>query len=363
MNIASCSTHTRMSETLDAQRAEALFERDPSALDDALSELLTRGADAAPLLLQIERDSGHREVRKQVRRALHRLESQGIPVPRDQRQGHRAALPRVARREAEGWLTPIDVLGRRGVLLLLPRRGRATLYEIGISDEQGLLGVTPRDGPAREARRLLRSLRDRHKGALLSVPVGEALVLMARAVTLSGSDELLPAELAELLREGSQRTPGERLREEWHAAPLEAAQAEERIGELVASGRLPVWPVLGDAVRELARATTEAEQSPLVLSEAQQIERRRELEVTRAPAIFSAATRERLAGRCEEAAVFLQAGHDTEAVAAVLALAERLRSDAEPLELGYLRKSLELSLEIAGRDQNEQEGGAQTEPG
>ena len=258
-----------MSEPLDAKRAEVLFERDPKALDDALTELLARGAEAAPVLLQLERDSDSRGVRKQVRRALHRLESQGIPVTREKRHGHRAALPRVAPPAAEGWLTPVDVLGRRRVLLLVPRRRRATLYEISISDEQGLLGTTPREGPAREARRLLRSLRDRRKGALVAVPVGEALGLLARAAVLSGPDELLPAELTELTREASQRTPGERLREEWQAAPLEPALVEGRIGELVASGRLPVWPVLGGALRELARAQAEAEQSPLVLSEPQ----------------------------------------------------------------------------------------------
>ncbi len=352
-----------MSEPLDAERAEALFERDPSALDQALSELLVRGAEAAPVLLKLERDSGSREVRKQVRRALHRLESQGIKLARDERQGHQAALPRVAGREIEGWVAPIDALGRRAVLLLVPHRSRATLYEIGISDEQGVLGVTPRDGPAREARRLLRSLRDRHKGALVAVPAGEALALVARAATSSGSDELLPSELAELTRKASQRTPGERLREEWQAPRLEPARVDERIGELVASGRLPVWPVLGEALRELARARTAAEQSPLVLSEVQRLERQRALEASKAPAIFNAPTRERLAGRCEEVAVCLKARQDAEGVAALLALAEQLRSDAAPLELAFLRQSLELSLEIAGREQAEEESGRLIEPG
>ena len=100
---------------------------------------------------------------------------------------------------------------------------------------------------------------------------------------------------------------------------------------------LPPWPLLGEALDALARELIKLESSPLVLSELQKRERADEVRARGAATLFDAPVRERYARRLEETAVFLRA--EDELAAARTALAEA--------ELGFLRRVLEVSLEIA----------------
>jgi hypothetical protein len=119
----------------------------------------------------------------------------------------------------------------------------------------------------------------------------------------------------------------------------------------------------GEPLEALAEQLADKRQSLLVLSPAQQRERSEELISAAAGKILTSALCERLAVRLEETAVFLQAEGDGDGVAALLALAERLRGSTAPLAIPYLRSCLDASLERAREQRAQEQSGQLIVPG
>ena len=109
-----------MSDPLSPERADALAKMSPDEIEAELRGLIARGADAVPLLLELEARAPDREWRKRVRRALHQLKSRGVAIERPEASGEGSVLRPVALREEQGVVAPIDPIGRRMVLLLQP---------------------------------------------------------------------------------------------------------------------------------------------------------------------------------------------------------------------------------------------------
>lgn len=347
------------------QSPEELLALPPEELESALAALVAAGAEGANLLLELEARAADRAARKQIRRAIHVLRSRGVEIAPARRKGQGSVLRPLQRPVEQGIVTPVDPLGRRVLFLLVPARGGVDLHEIAVSDRDGLLGLQSRSGRRRDARAFLRELRGSDQTRSVEVAGAEVRALLSKAVDATPD---LPARidpaLVEELREGAGVTPGERLHKERDAAELGTALLERSIDKLVEAGRLAPWPLRGEALEELARELLEIERSPLVLSELQKRERRAAAQLEAARTLFDAATLELYASRLEETAVFLDAEADEEGTRALLALAERVRGAAEaPLEIGFLRRALELSLRIAGERLEEEQKGKLIVPG
>ncbi len=347
-----------MSDPLSPERADALAKMSPDEIEAELRGLIARGADAVPLLLELEARAPDREWRKRVRRALHQLKSRGVAIERPEASGEGSVLRPVALREEQGVVAPIDPIGRRVVLLLQPGKGGARLYEIGISDEQGVLGLVEREGRQRDMRRFLRGLRRQGRAPIVFVPGPEVRALVARAAATGELPDEVDASKVEQISAGAGPcTPGERLREKLGSPDgwPTAAEVDARVAERIEAGRLLAWPLLGERIDGLEQQIHQIEHSLLVLSDAQKRERRSEALAAAAPAILDAAVRERLASRLEETAVFLEEEGDSEGAVALIALASRVRAAEQALAVDFLRRALELSLELARRRRHESE--------
>jgi hypothetical protein len=350
-----------MSDGTQPSDTEALAALEPDALEARLDALVATGAAAVPLLLELEQEVRGKVARKLVRRALHQLKSRGIHVDAPERRGVSVLQP-LEQPGEEGVVTPIDPIGRRVVFLVSPVRGGAHIYEVALSDREGLLGLRRHQARRRDARSFLRGLRGQH-GRAVFVSGAEVRALVRHAVDAM---DALPAgfdraEVDRLCGGAGEHTPGQRLRAE-HASDIDATLADTEVRERMEAGRLWLWPIVGEALLELARRITSAETSPLVLSDVQKAERKRELAAEAAGELLDAPMRAVIAARLDESAVFLDADGDLPGALAVLGLADRIRGTHEPLSVEYLQRTLDVSLEIAARQINEEDAGKLVTP-
>lgn len=355
-------------EALGAELADVLSELHAHEMDGVLQELAHAGSDALPVLRRLEERVPDKQMRKLVRRSLHRLKTRGIDVGESARGERHSVITPVAERAELGVVTPPDPQGRQALLLLVSVRGGTRIYEILLSDTQGVLHLVRFELRRREARSFIDRLQKEQQGRVLRAEGAAVRGLVRRAqagrggAATSGVD---PQLLAELLAGESAPTPGERAREKLsaQAARLAQVQAEAILRRRMEAGVLAAWPFAGDAIEEAVRRLAELERSPLVLSAVQKGERVYQVLAAAAERILDEPTRQRVAQRLEEAAAGLLGGGDEEGAAAALRTAEIIRDACAPLEVGYLRMLLELSCGLTRQQQRQEDEGKLILPG
>jgi hypothetical protein len=137
-----------------AELVPRLTTPDAAELVAALGELAE--PTVATLLVALEPEAPTREVRKHIRRALHRLHQRGIPLPEAPRvpaAPHRALAP-----AAEGFLSAFDAVGDRVVWIAstLPTGG-LLLVDAVANEPQGLRQIHVGE----VSRKQLRTVRER----------------------------------------------------------------------------------------------------------------------------------------------------------------------------------------------------------
>ncbi len=254
--------------------------------------------------------------------------------------------------ESRSWglATPPDPLGRRSLFLILPVPGGARIYEIGLSDVNGIVHLDAFQAKRRDARAFARRLREREGLVTIEVEAGELRALVARSKN-SAQTHIDPKLLVEVIVDAGGETPGERLRRELAPAvrELDDRSADELLATAVRTGELSAWPPLGEPVEGLAAQIEAIEHSPLVLTELQQRERRAELIRAARDRVLDPSYRERVAVRLEESAIFLREARKPQAATAALQVAGRLRDAEDPLRVPFLELMLTIALEAAAK--------------
>jgi hypothetical protein len=347
-------------DPFDPGRALELAQLPESRLRQELDALVREGT-AAAALLQTLAEMPEKGVRKLARAALHRLRATGekVELPRERTASVLRPLPTSAE---PAYVSPPDPLGQQ--LAVLPQRGHgsADLYEVWISDTDGVLSLQVLQGRWRDVRGALRELvRESAPNSLLAVPFEEAAALVRRASRVRGP-AALPAEvdteaLAYLLRHAGPRTPGEHARETLAArvAGLSVVDAQATLDLRLDSGAASLW-VFGDQEFEaFARELESIERSPLVLSASQTRDRQSERIEKFAESFFGERRRHCLSERLEELSAAWLAWADEDGACAALRVAAHLGEACQPLEIPLVRRSFDLSLEQLRNAAREQE--------
>ena len=353
---------------LGPELADALRELPIAELEAALEELVAAESEALPVLQRLEEGAESKQLRKSVRRNLHRLRSRGLEVGAAPRAERRSVLGPVDVEQEQGAVTAVDPLGRRAVFLMVPVRGGARLYEVLLSDVEGILRLESLEARRREARGFVRRLLREPQTRVLRVEgaVVRTLVRQAQESRSSGAATgVNPSLLAELLRGETAASPGEQARAKLGntSQRLAEVQAETLLRQRMEQGELPAWPLTGEEVEHAACELAELERSQLVLTAVQKRERAHEVLARAAERILDGVVRERIARRLEEMAAFWLDAGDEEGAAAGVRMAELLRSPRAPLEIGYLSRLLELSCGAAREQQREEDRGKLIVPG
>jgi hypothetical protein len=333
--------------TAPDEAAEMLAALEASSLEKAARALAEIGSAAVPVLMGAESRITGKHARKALRRALHSLRSRGIVVE-ETRTPETGRLPPTKRDEAEAFVGPIDPQGRRFLVLLLPARPTARLYQVLSSDEEGILRVELAEAKRKEARGWVREIRKRSGGVLVEASADEVRALLGRMLRI-GVVEPSPGVRdleAELASDASDLpTPGERIRERLAEPPISDAVASLDLRQRFERGDIAPWLLRAEDGSEGLSDLESAQDSPLVLSGVQKEERRRAGLARLSGQLLDAETRERISVRLEETAYLLNQKGDREGARAAVGVAARIRLEKRPEEIEFLRMLLELSLQ------------------
>ena len=328
--------------------AGALVALPAAELERALDALVLAGPAAGGVLERADELAPDRERRKLVRRAIHRLRSQGVPI-----EPHAATRAPVLRPLPEGRTravaSALDPAGVRIVWLFAERTGGADIFEVLASDEHGIVRVERLGGRRRDAERFLADLLGSAKLESAEVEPDSArawLRACERARTGPPPSGVDPALVRDVLRGPDAPTPGERVRASTPPA-ASLAEAEAWVRARLDGGALAPWLLGGPAIDAAVARLDDVAASPLVLPGMAERDRREQPLAAAAEQVLGPEQRLRLAGRLDETAAVLSARGDRAGAAACLRVADAVREARDPLRVGFLHRLLELSIDGA----------------
>ena len=284
-----------------------------------------------------------------------------MAVPVVAREATVATLPRVEESVEEGWVTPLDPRGGRGVYLVESHpAGGLRMFEVVIDDARGIAECRVYNSSRSRVRKFLKEFGRQGPLGPVSVPPGAVRALVSRAAATHPADRPLPRGFSEwrsALRAGdSASTPGELAREALGAT--DEPSALRRASDLVRRGEIGPWPPETEALSGVVARLREIAQGGVIIVSASQ---RKE----QAEAILEEALAELLVGdyalqtaaRFEETAYILWTKEQEADARDCLAAARAFRDRApeNPVARGMLETVLAPVLaEIEQAGQNEQ---------
>jgi hypothetical protein len=341
---------------------ERSLGRSPLA-DIAIAERLGAIADArsVDVLQRLERESPVKDVRKAVKRALYRLQQRGVQLPPSAPPP--GAAPVLAP-TIEGWLSPVDGRGDQLVWLLKPRAdGLAHLFAV-INDPEGLREVELNIVTRKALKEARQQLAEKHELHLVAADWHYCDFVIhrafqwarARGTSMHGDYPALRAQIAREPAPTSMDHPVLALLDR-DAVRADAA-ALARSAELLEEKELRTWFLSADEARPYLEDVSGAQESPLVLSPAQQDDRLKGVIARALSDRFGDARRESHARRLHDLAyvfaVTNRSARARQALAVALALADGTRPGDIPFCDHLVRGSLAMWHQIAAEQRAEQ---------
>ncbi|MBW1948362.1 MAG: hypothetical protein JRJ18_02350 [Deltaproteobacteria bacterium] len=305
----------------------------------AFIERLPLETPALPAILEaFGRVFEDKKVQKAIRKAAFRLKSRGLSVPAwDQttEADDVPALKPVETMKTQSFLGPIDPSGSRGIFIAMPEGARGLTLGLGVvNDRQGFIefhsGLF-----SRKKTREIREIFFQDLGGLEETVLSHAALILEEAYVASReSGRAIPSDYVSLRPKllaaaGTPKRPplvSLRASPSADAPPLTESALEKLFDHELMAG----WVVDPEKYRPLLERMKEAEESPLLLSGAQQADRARTKREAWMEEHFSVSERRLLSRRLEETAWFLQKRGEEELAAIALQAADGLKNGDVP---------------------------------
>ncbi len=289
--------------------------------------------EAAAALSEMESRARGKELKREIRRSLFRLEQRGILPPRP--SGRPAETPALAKEEDRGYLSPVDGRGDLVVWYVRPERSGDYYVLSGVlNHRQGLLESDAGHVARPALRELLEGTRRRFSVRLLRADAAWCDRILHEAYKRSGSKRSPSvARFPSFRMEISHRVP-EPVPCPVHHLVEGAKEAEgrdlvDRSASLLEEPELAGWILDPDWMAPHLEALQAISDSPLVLNRFQQEERREKALRAALSAIFAGEAREIYRLRLEAMAYYFLLDKREEAARGALAVREAL-SEGSP---------------------------------
>jgi len=294
--------------------------------------------EAATMLAEWEETAQDKDLKREVRRSLFRLEHRGVAVP--QRTAGPAASPVLTREEDRGYLSPLDGRGDQIVWYVKAERGGDYYVLSGVvNDRRGLVDSDAGRVARPALRELLDGARKRFSLRLLPAEAAYCDLILQEAYRSSASKRdsgvaRFPSYRMEITHRIPQKIPCP-----VHAKLDDAAVLRDP-GLLASSGRLLEEPELAGWLLEPEwmaphlEAIREVRESPLVLNQYQSEERLARLIDTARTVIFGGAARAIYHRRLEMMAYYFLLDGREESARRALAVSLALAQEGAGEEAG-----------------------------
>jgi len=330
-----------------------------SAPEEEVRAVATLGASTVPeagaRLAALEARSG-KQVRREIRRALYKLEQRGLwssPEPPPPPSTNELLGRRVE--EPEGWLSAIDFAGNRLAWLARPlSHGVATLSAV-VNDLSGIRELHAGETTRKALAQARKELADKHDLTLVEAPWAHVDALVARAFDAtadrSGCSDYPQARALVVPHPPTSAPPPPVDALVDRALAAADAEALARSADALAEHELATWLLPLEWMKPTLEELDSTQQSVLVLSRAQKDERLRSIIEHAVDEILGEPSRREIyAGRLDESA-YLLARRGALDLARALVAASAATSAGQPIRavpvLAELtRRSLSLALQV-----------------
>jgi hypothetical protein len=346
----------------------ALAPVSPAALDEALRALAKRhGAAALPLLERLAGAAPDKAHRREVRRALYRLDQSGLRPPRAAAPAPaRPVVTRAAEQPVRAWLSGIDGSGSRAAWILFEGGlgGGLRLCSLILNDEAGIMDAAGGPIARKRLEAELRGLREGQKLPWVEVDGRRACALVADALALHERLGTVPPPefarwrklMGEVQPKASRANTPEKLPADTPptAAPALAPDTSvlEHSATLLDLPELMGWFIDPTRVQHEALALLQVRESRLVVSDQIKAEREASIVDGVVEAQLPDAARRRWAARLREMAeIFRMTGRVDQAAMAEqtgTALADTARpATSIPFARALAARGIEMASEVA----------------
>jgi hypothetical protein len=300
---------------------QTLWEKDPGS-EGKVAELLSGIPDAtiAKILQRMLEVSQEKKVQKIIKRSLYRLKSRGINIEEGFFGQRKPVLhpPKVER--PKGYASAIDSIGQRLLMVVIPRGGRGwTVMQGVISDIRGLVDFSGQEMSRKEFTGFYEKVQESIPFPLVEIEPSYVAFLYVQAYRLTLEKRMTPPQDYLLLK-----SEVEGIKKEYERPLIyRFLQADKIAGDdwilkraetLLKNDLFSDWRIEEDRIRPYANAVLEAEESKIVLNQAQKQARFQEIYLRALSELFSEERRFLSRRRLEEMSyVFFKLGKDEEA--------------------------------------------------
>ena len=333
--------------------ARALIERLP-ADDEA----------AVQVLLAIKGTFEGKDIQKAVKKAIFRLKRNGVLIPdQTEEKGPLLTFGKPETEEPNAYLGPIDGIGSRGVLIMLPQIPRGVDVGIGVtSSEEGITYfIYERCGKKRS--RELKDLFFQYNGNVVETSLSHAATVMEKAYR---KNELKTGETAgdylrlrpwilENVSLLSRPAIYDFIQPEDFSEDLLTESAMER---LLGHDLLETWIIIPEKIEPVLEEILGVEGSPIIISEDQKRNRVNEIKEKALRDLFPDEERMSLKGDLEEMAyLFFRLGDEKTSLLSIAAASTLDEKDSiirvNPFLRAYLERSLDYYTNMQEMDEAE----------
>jgi hypothetical protein len=227
--------------------------------------------ESADLLRRIEQTAS-KDLRKEIKRSLYRLEQRGVEVPAPARSEPRPAPMGAA---IEGYVSAFDGRGDRLVWLVKPRPGSVLHLFAVVNDPRGLREVALNRLTRKGLREIQDELRTKHDIRFVSVDWRHAdRILQASLEWAHGCGEAVDGDYPALRAQLTAEPPAAELPpilDQLRLTPTDRDLVDS--AEILLEPEMRTWLLSEDLANKAAEELVEIRNSPLVLNDAQLTER------------------------------------------------------------------------------------------
>ena len=317
----------------------------------SLGKIVDRAAVDA--LDKIDRETGDKAYKKEIKRALFRLSQRGLDVGRES-AGHQAA-PAVLftqEPEIEGYMSAVDGAGGRLIWLAKTQPGHGLqVIQAMLHDRDGLLRIGGAHMRRKEMRNIFHELQQQHSMSMIAIPWEFADWAIyegyekAQARGQSGLDKF--HELRSIVGSEKPKTQTHPIYRKIDGGEVREGPWREQSRRLLDEPELRYWVLTDDWMQQFLTQIQEAQTSRLVLNPLQKEERMNAIVREAVRTLCSGEHGRAFKRRMEDMALYFAETQRSEAAKLSLAVALQVgEGDPGPLDVSFLTGLVQKSFAV-----------------
>ncbi|HYT53255.1 MAG TPA: hypothetical protein VEQ38_00970 [Verrucomicrobiae bacterium] len=322
-------------------------------IDLAVAFALGRILDstAVEALVEIDKQTSDKEIRKEIRRSFFKLGQRGLTIPHEESGENNPAAAVFSRAtDIEAYMSAVDGGGGRLIWIAKPQPNHGLqVIQAMLQDRDGLLRIGGMHMRRKELRKMAQDIREQHDVGMISIPweFADQMIYQgyekAKARGQSGLENF--HELRSMIATAKPKEQLHPVYRKLDAAQVRDGAWREQSRRLLDEPELRYWILMDDWVQAFVAQLQEAQTSRLVLNPLQKEERFAAIVREAVKALCSGANGQAFKRRMEDMALYFFETNRLDAAKLSLAVALQVgEGDPRPLDISFLTGLVQKSL-------------------